>query len=150
MQLQLIRADRVAGPEHLQFAARNALLAYRSKRRRARSLAVEFLLYVSCTRQISKAIERLGVTGKTRKVVLTAFAKKEKDVEGLVEEAARITQGHLMDSVLDVSEKKVDLLMKVYGVTKKELDATRVAEESDVEALKRLVIERSALVAVDT
>ena len=54
-----------------------------------------------------------------------------------------------MDSILDLSEKKIDGLMKVYGVTERELDATRVAEESKGEVLKRLVIERSALVAVD-
>ncbi len=134
----------------MQFAARNALLAYRSKRRRARSLAVEFLLYASCTRQISKAIERLGVTGKTKKVVLAVFAKKGKDFEELVAEVARVTGGRQMDSILELSEKKISGLMKVYGVTKKQLEAAKMPEETEGEALKRLVIERSALVAVET
>ncbi len=149
LQLQLIRADRVAGPEHLQFAARNALLAHGGKRRHARSLAVEFLLYASCTHQISKAIERLGVTGKTRNVALAAFAKRDKDVEGLAEEAAHAVRGRLADSILEVSGKKIEGLMKAYGVTSKELEAAKVAKESNIDALKRLIIERSALVAVE-
>ena len=55
-QVQLLKATLVAGSEHLRFAARNALHSFRSKSPRSKSLAVEFLLYVSCQRQISKAI----------------------------------------------------------------------------------------------
>ncbi len=55
-----------------------------------------------------------------------------------------------MDSILELSEEKIGGLMKVYGVTKRELDAARMAEESNADALKRLVIERSALVALET
>jgi len=39
--------------------------------------------------------------------------------------------------------------MKAYGVTSKELEAAKVGKESNIDALKRLIIERSALVAVE-
>src|SRR5262245_38781374 len=64
--IQLLRADRVAGPEHLLFAARNALVAFESGSRRAKSLAVEVLVYISCQRQIAEAIRLIGVTNETR------------------------------------------------------------------------------------
>src|SRR5438477_12759580 len=55
-EVQLVKADLIGGPEHLQFAARNALYSFKGKRRRSKSLAMELLLYISCQRQIAKAI----------------------------------------------------------------------------------------------
>src|SRR5437667_8910161 len=60
-EVQLVKADLIGGPEHLQFAARNALYSFKGKRRRSKSLAMELLLYISCQRQIAKAIRFSGV-----------------------------------------------------------------------------------------
>src|SRR5881628_3196461 len=84
-QTQLMRADRICGKDHLIFAARNAMRAFSRSRRRSHSLAVELLLYASGQRQISKAIETLGVTPQTLQVVTTAFAKGEIPLEFPVE-----------------------------------------------------------------
>src|SRR5437016_86490 len=40
-EVQLVKADLIGGPEHLQFAARNALYSFKGKRRRSKSLAME-------------------------------------------------------------------------------------------------------------
>src|SRR5205809_6442758 len=69
-QVQLLQAKLIAGPEHLSFAARNALHSFRSRSTRSKSLAVEFLLYVSCQRQIAKTIMLLGVELTDRHVEL--------------------------------------------------------------------------------
>src|SRR5881397_2975368 len=66
LQIQLMRADRICGKEHLVFAARNASIAFTQPYKRSNSLAVEMLLYTSCQRQISKAIQVIGVTPETR------------------------------------------------------------------------------------
>ena len=63
-EVQLVKADLIGGPEHLQFAARNALHSFSGAQRRSKSLAVELLLYISCQRQIAKAIKLLGVDSK--------------------------------------------------------------------------------------
>src|SRR5438034_11744252 len=44
-EVQLVKSDLIAGPEHLQFAARNALSSFKGPRRRSKSLAMELLLY---------------------------------------------------------------------------------------------------------
>src|SRR5206468_13030940 len=72
-QVQLLKATLVAGPENLGCAARNALHSFRSKNPRSKSLAVEFLLYASCQRQISKAIRVLGGQPACRQGVLGAL-----------------------------------------------------------------------------
>jgi len=77
-QVQLLKAKLIAGPEHLRFAARNALYSFRSKSPRSKSLAVEFLLYVSCQRQISKAIRLLGVEPTDRQVLLVALSESRR------------------------------------------------------------------------
>ena len=55
-EVQLVKSDLIAGLEHLQFAARNALSSFKGPRRRSKSLAMELLLYISCQSQIEKGI----------------------------------------------------------------------------------------------
>ena len=47
VEIQLLRADRVAGKEHLLFAAKNAVDSFEGKGRRAKHLSMEFLLFAS-------------------------------------------------------------------------------------------------------
>src|SRR5881409_936589 len=131
-QVQLLKAKLIAGPEHLRFAARNALHSFRSKSPRSKSLAVEFLLYVSCQRQISKAIRLLGVEPTDRQVVLVALSGS------LLGEA----DGGLVEIG---SSQKLAEIQRSYGVSKREIEAARFEGESDSEVLKRLIVERSAL-----
>ncbi len=74
VEVQLVKADLIAGPEHLQFAARNAIHSFNGKRRRSKSLAMELLLYVSCQRQIAKAIKLLGVGSEDSRIALVALS----------------------------------------------------------------------------
>src|SRR6266704_2048182 len=134
-QVQLLKATLVAGPEHLRFAARNALHSFGSKSPRSKSLAVEFLLYVSCQRQISKAIRLLGVEPADRQVVLVALS------ESLF--------GGADDSLIEIgSRRKLAEIQRSYGVSKREIEAARFECENDSEVLKRLIVERSALLDV--
>src|SRR5207245_8887467 len=73
-EVQLVKSDLIAGPEHLQFAARNALSSFKGPRRRSKSLALELLLYISCQRQIEKAIRILGVDPEVSRIGLVAVS----------------------------------------------------------------------------
>ena len=148
VQVQLVKAGLVAGPEHLRFAARNALHSFTGKSPRSKSLAVEYLLFVSCQRQISKAIKLLGVASSDRNVVLIGLSDS-KDALRDLETLSSSVLGEPDNSVVEIGSKaKFNEIQKSYGVTAKEIEAVRMEGESDNSALKRLIIEQSALLTV--
>ena len=148
VQVQLVKAGLVAGPEHLRFAARNALHSFKGKNPRSKSLAVEYLLFVSCQRQISKAIKMIGVASSDRNVVLIGISES-KDALRDLETLSSSVLGESDNSVVEIGSKaKFSEIQKSYGVTAKEVEAVRMEGESDVSALKRLIIEQSALLTV--
>ena len=146
VEVQLLKADFVAGKEHLQFAARNALVSFYGKGRRSKSLAVEYLLYLSCQRQISKAIRLLGIRASERRVLLVALSGSNEALQKLEQAALSIIGGSIDEDLAEIgSELKLKKIQNAYGVTKREIEATRFPGESEDDVVKRLVIERSAL-----
>jgi len=145
-EVQLVKADLIAGPEHLQFAARNALNSFKGDKRRSKSLAVELLLYLSCQRQIAKAIRFLGVDSEDSRVALVALSDSEDAIQELARRAEWIIDGKQDDSQIEIgSKEKMIRLQESYGVTRKEMDAARFEGETESSALKRLIVERSVL-----
>ncbi len=150
VKIQLLRADRIAGTEHLALASANALRAFSQGRARSRSLEMEILLYASCQRQISKAIEMLGVTPLTREIAVVALSESPTILSTLPPKLERMIGGELDHGVLEVGTKrKLSRLQRVFEITKRELQATRLPDEGEEGAVKRLVIERSALLALE-
>lgn len=148
-QVQLVKANLVAGREHLRFAAKNALQSFGGKDPRSRSLAVEFLLYLSCQRQISKAIGLLGVEPDDREILVVALSRSKQALEELARATSSIIKGDPNDALVEIdSKRKSAELQRSYGVSKKEMEATRFSEETDSDVLKRLIVERSALLYI--
>src|SRR5437867_575998 len=150
IELQLLRADRIAGIEHLVFAARNAVDSFTGKGRRARHLSMEFLLFASGEHQIVEAIKFLGVSESSTELGLVGFSEDNTDSRVLIERATDVLRGILNDSVLDVEtpKKQVDL-KKAYNISVELLNASRMPGETESGVLKRLVIERSALLVLE-
>lgn len=147
-EVQLFRADLVAGIEHLRLAARNALHSFHGNRPKSRSLAVELLLFVSCQRQISKAIKLVGVDSTDQRVVLVALAKSQ-DALHLLEDNSKSIFGETDPSLVEIGSKaKLANLQRSYGVSDREMEAARFEGESSADVLKRLIIERSALLSI--
>src|SRR5712692_5235015 len=137
--VQLLKADLIAGWEHLWFAGRNALNSYNGSGRKSKSLAVELLLYVSCQRQISKAIELSGVNKHDRRIALAALSESKEALEKLAGVARSKIDGDLNDDLIEIrSEKKASELRRVYGIASKESEASRFPGETESEVLKRL------------
>jgi tRNA threonylcarbamoyladenosine modification (KEOPS) complex Cgi121 subunit len=148
VQVQLLKAELVAGPEHLRFAARNALRSFRGKNPRSKSLAVELLLFLSCQRQISKAISFLGVEPSDNRIVLVALSESKQALHEL-EKMSESFLGDLDESLVEIgSKQKLAEIQRSFGVSKREMDAARFEGETDAQVLKRLVVERSALLSV--
>ena len=149
-QVQLVKADMIGGPEHLQFAARNALHSFSGPQRRSKSLAVELLLYISCQRQIARAIKLLGVDSKDSRVALVALSGSKDAILELDRQANSVIGGERDESLIEiVSKQKMRVLERSYGVTSREIEATRSVGEADSSVLKRLIVERSALLDLE-
>lgn len=71
--VQLLRADRVYGLDHLRHAARLAARALAEGRARSPELATETLLYAAGERQVGKAIAFLGLHEGAQVVAAVAW-----------------------------------------------------------------------------
>jgi len=150
-EIQMMRADRVAGLEHLSFAAENAVRAVRQGRGRSKSVAMETLLFTSGQRQISRALERLGVTPQTREVVITIFSSQSLNEDEVNAFVASVFEGKRLDAVVEISSgKKIRELCRLYGISSQELSAARLPSEGAKSLVKRLILERSALLSTGT
>ena len=148
-QLQLLKANLIAGPEHLRFAARNAFHSFRGKNPRSKSLAVEYLLYLSCQRQILKAIQMLGVGPTDNEVVLVALSDSRDALQEL-ENASRSLLGEPDEKIVEIgSKRKLARIERSYDISKREIEAARFEGENDDNVVKRLVVERSALLDLE-
>ena len=149
-ELQLVKSDLIAGPEHLQFAARNALSSFKGPRRRSKSLAMELLLYISCQRQIAKAIKILGVDSTDSRIALVALSDSKDAIQELDRQARSVVGGVEDDDLIEIgSRQKMARLQRSYGVTGTEMEAARLEGETDSSVLKRLIVERSALLDIE-
>jgi len=142
--IQFFDAHHVAGQQHLYFAAVNALNAFSKKRNISNSLAVEALLYASAQRQINKAVEMLGIKPDSSEVAVLIIAPKgcKTDYTRLVNE---LVPGQRDDSVLELSNSKIDKIRELYGISELELESQLKQPGREKDALVNLVIERMAL-----
>jgi KEOPS complex subunit Cgi121 len=73
--VQLVRADRVYGRDHLLLAADLAARAHAQGRARASDVATETLLYAAGERQIGKALALLGLQPGVRAVAVVSWGE---------------------------------------------------------------------------
>jgi KEOPS complex subunit Cgi121 len=150
VDVQLLRADRVAGKEHIMIAARNAVDSFRGKDRRAKHLSMEFLLFASGEHQIVEAIKLLGITSSSTELVLVGLSEAKLDSNSVSSEVAKIVNGVPDDTVLDVETlPKPAGLKRAYKISDRELNSSRMFREAESSVLRRLVIERSALLMLE-
>jgi KEOPS complex subunit Cgi121 len=143
--VQFFDAKHVAGPQHLYFAAVNALNAFEKKTNISNNLAVESLLYASAQRQIKKAVEMLGIkqgSSEVAALIMTENRHKKTDHLHIVN---KILPGERDDSVLELTDKKIGNIKKLFRISDLEFEAKLEKEGLEKEALTDLVIERMAL-----
>ena len=130
--VQLMRASMVFGRIHLESATDHAIRAFEQGRNASNSLATETLLYASGTRQIDRAIKKMGIREGDSEVALVAFGEFSL---GELLEKANFKQD---DSVLDGDAS----MLIGYGISKKEIASVPESKVFD------LVLERVAMVDV--
>lgn len=136
--LQVVRADRVVGADHLATAAFHAKRAFDEGRNKAERLEVEFVRYLAGKRTIKEALNWMGVQDGAEAGVVIAFGDEgEKAVEYFAEMLGLITD----DSVADANPAK----LANFGINRAAIDATTPGRELDLalEAVAAVDLARS-------
>jgi KEOPS complex subunit Cgi121 len=143
--VQFFDAKHVAGPQHLYFAAVNALDALNKNTNISNNLAVEALLYASAQRQIKKAVEMLGIKQNSSEVVALIMTKNRHKKADYLRLVTKTVPGEQDDSVLELTDKKIENIKNLFEISDLEFEAKLEKEGLEKEALTDLVIERMAL-----
>jgi KEOPS complex subunit Cgi121 len=136
---QIFDADRIAGKEHLVHAAKLALTAQATHMSFADSLNIELVCWVSGLRQIIRAFDRVGVRKGCNRAAVLTIGKRREDVKRAQTETLRELNLDHDDKVLDVDSNKIPMLMKVFNISKKELE---------IAPIEKLVLEKIALLSL--
>ena len=136
---QIFDADCIAGKEHLVHSAKLALTAQATHMNFADSLNIELVCWVSGLRQIARAFERVGVRKGCNHVAVLTIGKSREGVKRAQTETLRELNLDRDDKVLDVDSNKISTFMKVFNISKKELEIAPV---------EKLVLEKVALLSL--
>lgn len=145
--VQFFDARFIATREHLFFAALNALRAFESKLNISNGLAMETLLFASAKRQITKAMDLLGIKAESQRVAVLIIAETQRTATETLELLSEIVPGERDDSVLELDKEKFEAVKRLFGISDSELNAKLEKTSLENEALVDLVIEHVALLA---
>ena len=123
--VQLFRADRIFGKEHLQTAAEMATRAWAGSPR-TKTLGMEIMLYAAAERQISGAIDKLGVQDDTTETAIITVSQISP------EEVLTALNLQMADDVLDSEGKD----HSIFQISKEEMNFASPVE---------IILERIAL-----
>lgn len=140
--------DKTIGHRHILLATYNALKSRVLDQMISRSAAIEILLYIAAERQIAQAFERMGVQKDTRRIAVIATGPSE--VLSLIEEYLRSSFNYeCRDDLLDEwTKQRAATVLRVFSVTSDEIQTVTRSSNSAQKPIQRLVIERSALLAL--
>lgn len=140
--LQVFDARLIYGENHLNSAVNRAERAVTMHTNLAKSFGMEIMLYASGERQISQAIEKMGVKHDTDSIGLIIYDRGKiystEDLKKLCDEILNELEFIRDDSVL-VGDKKV---LERFGISGAELNAVPESHWPN------LILERVALVDI--
>ena len=142
-KVQVLRADVIAGEEHIVAASIFSARSCSDKRMVAHDPATELLLFASGERQIKSALEKAGISGKKSDWVVVAVSDSRSSLEDLHSELLKI--GEESDRLIELTDDKIPVLMDKYGISAAELSIAERLNASRTRALQSLVLERMAI-----
>lgn len=123
--LQVVRADRIAGPDHLEHAATLAGRAIGEGRQAAQRVEVEFLRYLAGERQIKHAVSKMGVADGTMDAVVVGLGPKARDaVRHFVHQLGLVPD--------DAPLATDDAVLANFGITATQIEATTPERRADL------------------
>ncbi len=131
--IQLLNADGIAGEEHILHAAEQAILAFKREENIAKDLGLEICVRASAQRQISKALQILGLKGGSNNIC-----------------AVFVDCGDGVDKELELLlGKRDDALLKADTAHLKALYQISHEEIENSGGITRAMIERTSLLVLD-
>jgi KEOPS complex subunit Cgi121 len=143
--IQFFDSKNIAGPQHLYFAALNALNAFKRNTNISDSLAVECLLYASAQRQIRKAVKMLGIKQDSSEVAALIITENRHKKSDYLHQITEMIPGERDDTILELTNKKIENIKKLFRISDLEFEAKLKKEGLEKETVTDLVIERMAL-----
>lgn len=147
---QFLNSSLIAGPQHLISAAQNAYNAHSGNYGLARSLDVEILVYASLQRQISRAIEILGIDDEQLSIGIIVIGTDERTVKSHLSTLIDAI-GNEIDPPFYLDSQGINNVAQVFDITETELNLLDFDKslESRQQALTRCITGRVSLVALD-
>ncbi len=148
---QLVNADTIASPNHLLFAAIHALTACHRGTQRASTLAMELLRFAAAQRQISQALNLLGITESTIHLGGIIIGENVTKIQNVHQNFLRLANVIDDPVVLEINSKKKErAIQDAFQITPRELKAIMISESTEdrISALQKLVYDRCALLAI--
>jgi len=107
------------------------------------------LQWNSCSTSAANAIRFSVVAAKEKRKAIVALSNSKAALEELAREAQSIVGGTPDDDLIEIqSEQRMAKLQRSYGITSRAMEAARFEGEIDSSVLKRLIVERSALLDI--
>lgn len=148
---QAVNAAFIASPDHLLFAAMHALTAFHRGTNRASTLATEILRFAAAQRQISKALDTIGLDASTQHVGGVLIHTDAAHLKGVYQEFLRLAPATDTPSVLEIaSNEKLVRIQKLFQITDLELEAISSTDSftERTQAVQKLIYDRCALLAI--
>jgi KEOPS complex subunit Cgi121 len=116
-----------------------------------RGLDAEILVYASAQRQISRAIENLGVRDGLQSIALVVVGSDKSAVRDVITKMVNMVGEEIKTAFLP-DRDRLERIMRHYDVNAKEIKAFTDSDEVEIwaEALSRCVVSRVSMVALDT
>jgi tRNA threonylcarbamoyladenosine modification (KEOPS) complex Cgi121 subunit len=146
VEIQFFDSTLIATWEHLYFAVFNALKAFRDKENISKNLAIETMLYASAQHQIRKATSMLGIHPGMSNMAVLVVGEEPKAIKSTLTMISEQVNAHPDDTILELSQEKIRLIKKTYGISDVELE-TVAKKDNSKKALVNAVIEQMALLA---
>lgn len=143
-ELQFFDADLVATEEHLYFAVLNALQAFRVKTNISKSVAVEVMLFASAQRQITRAIEHIGLKQGRRNMAVAIIGDNPQAVEAQFEALSAYLGSRADETVFQLTPAKEKQIQAAFEISTEEIKAVKGPAQ---QVLVSLVVEHMALLS---
>ncbi|MGZ4902275.1 MAG: KEOPS complex subunit Cgi121 [Halobacteriota archaeon] len=118
--IQAVDASKIAGRQHIDYAVNKALKSFEDHNNTAQNLAVEILLQLSACRQIQKALD-MGIRAGEMGVIFIVVGAA-RPIEETMRALVRLIVPD--QGLIEYSEAKRVSLMRTFGITDLEVDAT--------------------------
>ncbi|GBC70386.1 hypothetical protein HRbin02_00152 [Candidatus Calditenuaceae archaeon HR02] len=135
--IQFCRPEIVVSERHLIAAFAAAATTTQAGVARSRRIEVEYLLRLSCQRQIQDALRVAGLRGDEDKIIAVAITMSEEDPGVLLYKVAEELGGKIEPFRRLTGS---DILMEIYKISEEQLEAIPATGETD--PLELLILER--------